>query len=296
MYQEELKPAPAIDIVTYGYKAVLKQLKPLTLLALPMLLMAAMAQTGAFWLQFTGDQSSLAYIGVAILVVALGIGGAFGMLYLTYVLSRFVRDLFFAESAERNLYAYYIPKMSLFGIVGIAFIVGALGILAAIAGVIGLLLLVVPGIMVFSLYYVWSSLVYVAYLAKPQQGIFDSMSEIGALLKGNLLRAAGLGILANLIFFLLYAPFLSLDILTEFFRTQPPSFISAPWVPPVYGLMMVLSSWVNMVVGTGGLLFVMNRFYIDLHVRHADNKELTMQGIQRPEIVSPGSPAPEQAT
>lgn len=290
MYQEELKPASAVDIVTYGYKAVLKQLKPLTLLALPMLLASGMAQAGAFWLQVAGDQSSLAYIGVALAVVVLGVGGAIGMLYLTYVLSRYVRDLFFADTVEANLYAYYWPKMSLFGVIGIAFIVAALGLLAAIAGVIGLILLVVPGLMVFSLYYVWSSLVYVAYLAKPQQGIFDSMSEIGALMKGNLLRAAGLGILANVIFFLLYAPFLSLEVATEFFKTQPPSFLGEAWVTPVYGLLMTASGWVNVVIGTGGMLFVLNRFYIDLHIRHIDNKDLTMQGIQRPGVIRRSEP------
>lgn len=284
MSRNAMEPLSALDVVTYGYKGVLARIGPLSMLCLPVLLLYGLSEAFGFWFQF-GNQDTGATLVTGALYLISAIFSTLGIVYLNYSIGLYIRDLFFEESTNPNLFSYLVPRMSLIGVIGIGLMTGAIGIGVAILGVLGLLLFVVPGVMVFSFYYVWSSLIYVAFLAKPEQGVFNAISEVGALLKGNFLRAVGVGLMACVIYVMLYSPFLVVEVAVEFFREQPPSFFSEPWALVVYTLLMAGSGWVSLVIGSGGLIFILNRFYVDLHARHDGGEAIVMQGYHKPEGV-----------
>lgn len=248
------EPASIFDIVTFGYKQAIKNFGTVFRFCWPILLIYGLSSTLLAWLTHDilppRQQNSLHN----------GLSGL--LIYLKYAIIRYTCDTYWREP-HSNLMAYLKPERVIKGLAGIAFITFLYAIGAGLAGLVGLLLLVVPGIAIFSYFYVWSGLFYTAYLINTENGIFAARGQISTLLKGNFKRTAGLGFLIGLVYCLTQIPVFCLIGGLAVLQEQPHASL-------FYGLYASLSTLVEgfvMMFSFTGYCFILNRYYEDLKVR-----------------------------
>jgi hypothetical protein len=189
-----------------------------------------------------------------------------GYVYLSYPIARYVRDAYWNETAE-NLYSYLIPRRSLLGCWGIGLLWAMMAMPVGLVGIIGLLLLIVPGVAVFSYYYSMYSLLIAGYLSDPDRGVFGTISDIFALLKGNFWRTVALGVMTWLIYACMSGALIGLQAGLEMLQEFSPSLTRNLWFPLAYGTLTGVICWFSMAVGHGTVLFVMYRYLFDLRAR-----------------------------
>ena len=265
MTQPSSPQAPVLDIVSFGFKLILKHIKPLSLLVGPILFMGGMSNGLALMGMYSEIDPTLK-VGVLILG---GLGAVLSAIMLGfsyYSIARYVRDVF-NDSVEDNILTYFIPHMDLLGLIGLNLMLFVVAIPAMIGILLGALFLIVPGVMLGSLFQVWCGLARVYYLKYTEDGVFHALKESFLLMKGNFLRVIGLGLAAGLVSSILTMPFQFFNMGTRALELLPPSISHSIWFPIAYGFIYVLASWGAVIVGYGGMMCVLNRFVVDLEDR-----------------------------
>jgi hypothetical protein len=264
-----LQQASVIDIVTFGYKAGLKSIGPITRLILPIILLYAVSTTSVYTI--SNEMKAGVQPGVTHWVLLVGMGllsvvSWIGYVYLSYPITRYVRDVYWNEIDE-NLYSYLIPRRSLLGCWGIGLLWGLMLLPVSLLGMVGLLLLIVPGVAVFSYYYSMYSLLIAGYMSDPDRGAFSAISEVFGLLKGNFWRTVALGVMTWLIYISMSGMMIGLQMGLELLQEFSPSLTRNLWYPLAYGTLTGVICWFSMAVGHGTVLFVMYRYLFDLRTR-----------------------------
>lgn len=251
-------PVSILDIVTYGFKKAVQAFWPVSWLCLPALVCLALG--GAVIESVPIDDSVIRVKDALYKPLSLIV------LYMNYAIARYARDVFWSEPKE-NLWTYMIPDRTLWGVCGIGVLTVFYGMGAGLLGMLGLLLLVIPGIAIFSYYYVWSGMFYTVYLRKPEAGVWSARHETARLFKGNFWRTAGLGLVVSLVSVLPMLPMVFLSGGMEILREMPPSFMPTYAFSILYGILYAAIYWVSLGICFSGFSFVLNRYYQELQSR-----------------------------
>lgn len=256
-------PASILDIISYGYKCAIKSLGPLSKLTWPFiillgigngLLISIISPEGRFQ-----RQAMLGALGVLPFIAVVS-------WYLHYCVARYVRDVFW-EAPASNLFSYLLPHRSLLGAIALVLLITVALIPYSIVGIIGIVLLVVPGIVAYTYFYMGSSLMLVAYLKSPPEGVFKAITGTLGLLKRNFWRTIALGLLNFIIICILTSPMSFFSGTLDLVSKMNPSFTHSL---PGYILRVSLYSvtvWFSLCIGYVGLVFILNRYLADLQAR-----------------------------
>jgi len=274
MSQPVKEPASIFDMVTFGYKKAFKTLWPVTRICLPLLVVYA-AGSGLIEAIASGLLPDKLRVDLHNLFSS-------ALLVLNWSIACYARDAYWRE-AEPNPMTYLKPNRTLLGVAGIGLITAFYGIGAGLAGMLGLLLLVVPGIVIFSYFYIWSGLFYTVYLLEPENGVWAARHRVAALLRGYFKRTAGFGLLAGLVWLLAMTPVIFMSVGLELLKELPPSFFHATLFYGLYGLLDGAMEWFILAFGFTGYSFILNRYYDDLQVRReqAFNSVVNLETVRQ---------------
>ncbi len=259
------------EILHDGYQGLLESLIPLTKLGLPFFIFGG-ATSGFIFSDnsiflhphrihsFQELSKLLAGSGLMILISVV-------MAYVYYIFIRYIRDTY-QNAVKSDLYDYLIPQMDLLGLIGLMLISIFLSIPALVVILIGLILLVVPGIIILIYFSTWVMMLYVTYINNSKAGILEGLRENLGLLKGMFWRTVALGFIAGLVKFLIELPFsFILQAVMAIARLHPGAGQTYS-LPILFSVLFSATYWAHFVLGTGGFLFVMMRYYWDLRDQH----------------------------
>lgn len=246
-----------MDIVTFGYKKAMKVLSPVSLLCLPAVICLALGTACIESLTITDHSSLFRSISYQVLAIL--------PMYISYAIARYVKDEFWSD-AQPNPLIYLLPDKTLIGILGVGFLTVFYGIGAWFFGSIGLLFLLLPGIIIFSYFYMWSGMFYTVYLLKPQEGIWGARRSLIRLFKGHFWRTVGMGFMTCMVCMLLIVPTFLGSCILAFLKEQPPSFMQNYHFVLAYTVFMAVVQWASYINFTG-YCFILNRYYQALQAR-----------------------------
>ncbi len=285
-------PASVMEVVTFGYKAALKCFWPLTVMTAFFSLSYGPAAT--WYVRFSqqlADGPSLekfAYIAFFSLFT-LGI-----TLWGYYAMNRYARDLFLAEPG--NPLACLVPGKDLLGALAVGFfyllalfglfvgfgilsfgvflVAGVLSVSMAgseavigIIVIVSLLALMVPMFLCVTGLNTVFGLVLAAYVLNSDAGVFHAFGETFRVLGRNFWRTVGLSFMCWLVNVLLMIPVSAAGGVMGYMSGNSPSFLDSPAFLVGYTLLATVGNWLGMVIGMGGFVNVVFRYYYDLKIR-----------------------------
>lgn len=269
--QARMERASILEIVTFGFKGMVKSMLPLTLIALPYVLLAGIDGYFYFRMSLSGQPDLLAALGhFATQMIGM---------YFFYCASRYIRDVYWEEAG--NPLAYLLPRMTLFGALAIGFFylvtvlgigvgVGITAVLMALLGPLGLVVMIggilclIPVVIYIATYF---CLAFAVYLGTPENGLFAAMRESFRMINGNFWRSMGLATLVWIINLIITAPVLGVFFALGMLSTMSASVADTPMFLLGFAGLMAVASWSQVVLGQGGLVFVLYRYYYDLRIR-----------------------------
>jgi hypothetical protein len=268
-------PASVLDIVSFGYRRLFQCLKPLTLLASPFVLLAALVE--AWFFPNLGDiqeQSSTTDVFSFFSAdpagyTAASYGMTFLMILLLFSYLRYIRDVY-TNTPKAPLQHYLMPNRRLWGIVGFSLLLGLGLIIGIVIMVMGLFLLVLPGLAILTgIVYllVRISMILPAYTHHTGQGLGQSLAESWRLTRGHFWRTLGMLALVEIINFLIVLPFVGVGAAVGLFSSALNTFA---W--PMTFLYYLLYHWAYYTLIIGGMTFVLYRYYFDLQVGRGENE------------------------
>lgn len=266
MTQANYPPASILDITSYGFRAALRHIGSMTLILLPLLIPLALGYGFSYATILQASKGDFTNPMGFVIGIFMQFGCILLSYYLYYVILRYVRDVFF-EAVQPNLFSYLLPKFSLLGVLGLALLLMIAWIPAGIVMLIGFILVIVPGIIAVLYFSVWSSMIFVTYLAHPEKGISSALVEVYQLLKGSFWRSIGLVMLVGLINMIISSPVGIINYISQILVETNPSFLESIWFALAYTTLYGVGAWFHATVGVSGGFFVMYRFYFDLRNR-----------------------------
>ena len=303
MSSMEYGAAPVLDMITFGYRKLVKHLIPLTVLALLPILATAFEMAninellhppvhhvhghdaGMAVLQFY-QQHWVEFLG-STLFISLMSG------YYTFVLYAYVKDVYL-ERVEDSILNYLIPKRVYLGLLGIQTIFFFAGGMAVVVVIVGFILLILPGIaavggvMFLAYRYIVSG---AAYVMEPEKGVWNAMQSSWRLTRGNVWRGIALMMALIVINGIVKTPFSILEgILTVVEKFLTVKGAEMMWMHATHVGLLALTYWSVYVLGLGGTTFVMIRYYFDLKARKDMAAEALMD--MAPEALSVDSDSP----
>jgi hypothetical protein len=275
MSKPQFSPTAVIDIVSFGYRRLFKNLWPVTKLSLPFVLFSGL--TGGFFysdlLQLqkldantTPTIDDLISLG---LVYGVFLLGTVVMFYALYAILRYVKDLHHDE-VDSNLYNYIFPEGRLWGLLGISLLYGVAAIPLGILMILGFIMLILPGLAVLvGIIYLATRLTmsWVAYMERPEMGMFDAFAQSWRLTADNFWRTLAISFVVAVVSTIINTPFSVLGSISGMVAQLNPSFVSNPVFPVMSSVILAISNWAQYVIGMGGMVFVYFRFYYDLESR-----------------------------
>jgi hypothetical protein len=267
-----LSKASVLDIVSYGYRTAIKHIWPITLIALPAILLnmiqgfnlpstfaEGMARNHAARMAHSAAivPSGSEFWGWAISLVEL---------YFYYCISLYTRDAYFNQ-IDRPLYAYcWGEKKSLLAITLFGLLCVLLFIPYIVIGFIGFLFLLFPGVAWFSYISAAYNMSYAMLLQHPSRGVKATVSDVFRLLRQNAWRTVALGLVSWLVNFIIAVP----AIIISFGVYTGIKLGNSLAVSLMMALSCGISNWISFLVGFGGFMFIMYRYIADLKIRHGD--------------------------
>ncbi len=275
--------ASVVDIVSFGYKKMFENLWPLTRMCLPILILNGvtwgMIQQEMVGFQDRKDNLSLndlLQMGLSFVVLFFV---SILLYYLMYAIVRYCRDLY-RDELEEPWYQYLFPKKSLLGVLGLGFLQVAASIPAIVIIVIGFLFLIVPGVAMLMLFGYGCYLVYLVYIDKPERGVFDSIRYTVELVKPNWLRTIGLACVVTLINMIISIPFSVVSSIISAVAQLMPSLQQSFLYFLTNAVLYTAMYWVQMVIGVGGVAFVLYRYLFDMEYRQASEAAIADEKLQ----------------
>ncbi len=269
--QTQMERASVLEIVTFGYKGMVKSILPLSLIALPFVLLAGIDGYFYFRMSMTGEPDVLAALGhFATQMIGM---------YFFYCVSSYIRDVYWDEA--KNPLAYLLPRMTLFGALGIGFFymlaclgigvgVGISAVILALLGPLGIVFMVggilclIPAVIYIATYF---SLAFVVYLGTPEDGLLSALGSSFRMISGNFWRSMGLATLVWIINLVINVPVLGVFFAIGVMSSMNASVADSPMFQLGFAGLMAVASWSQVVLGQGGIVFVLNRYYHDLKAR-----------------------------
>jgi len=272
--------ASVIDIVSFGYRQAFQNLLPVTKLAIPTIIIGALLGAVQFY------QAGLKPRDPQQIIIALAILPLmFVNLYNSYCVSRYARDRYFSE-VQDSMFSYWIPNSTLVKVILLGLLGSLLFIPMSIVGLIGIVLLIVPGLIWFTYCFTAYNLIFALLLDKPDLGVLGSIKEGFRLMKNNINRTIGLGLLTGIIYFAIYFPMSFLRGVLSGVARFLHSDASSIGILGLSAALNALISWFAITVGLCGTMFVLYRYITDLKARHGELDESNYN--QEPSNLPPG--------
>lgn len=266
---QQLERASVVEIVTYGYKACLKSLWPITRLILPVVLIYAVSITGMYMtcigIDANGQTGKLQNLLVQVTLI-MTVVSWLACAYMYYPVARYIRDVCWNEARD-NVFGYLIPQKSLLGCAGLILLLVAAFMPVAVLGTIGFLFLIVPGMMVFTYFYTWFAMALAIYLGNPELGIINAMSETCNLFRGNNWRVIAVGFPTWFIYAMVSVPLFGVHFGLEMLQALWPFMVQNAFFAIAYLTTTSLTMGISIAVGFSSMLFVQYRFLFDLRAR-----------------------------
>jgi hypothetical protein len=260
--------ASVLDIVSYGYRAAIRHIWPLTLIALPAILLSSYQgfhsasdfEAGVA----AGQASRLGHTSIPTMYI--GWIAYLIPLYFNYCATLYSRDVYFNQ-VDRPIYSYIFGEKKTLSTISIFSGICLLALIpTGLIGIIGLILLIIPGIIWFTYILMVYNMAIVLILQKSTMGVKWSIQEILRLLKNHTGRTIGLGLLVWLIGTIVAVPITLPGILISMGPQMSGNLIMSILSACSYGL----GTWLSMSIGIGGVVFTTYRYIADLKIRHGD--------------------------
>lgn len=289
------EPVSALDIVTYGYKAGLKSLWPVTRVVLAFaLLYAPLATVYVRAISSQGNSPpdvSMVMFMAAFMLFCLGV-----TFWSYYAITRYVRDCFRNQVAGNPL-LYLLPRWDLLGGMGIGvvylmslaacgvmFMAGmiammmGLGVVNIVSGGgspvlfaalgIGVVVLVfLPMLLGINYINTLFGFVFSVYMSSPEKGVFAAFGETFRMMRGHFWRTVGISLMTWVVNFILMLPMGLIGFFSRLLTQSDPTFMDSAAFLIGYTVLAFLGNWVNIAISMSGFVFVLYRYYLDLSLR-----------------------------
>ncbi|MCA9799570.1 MAG: hypothetical protein KC474_08460 [Cyanobacteria bacterium HKST-UBA04] len=264
-------PVPVLDIISFGFRQFIAQLKPFALLSLPIIVSNTVIGAALNTLQLAPDAMNKSVATSMAMVALIGIQLVNYLLiaYLVYVYLKYVCDWFNGQVGE-HLWDYFQPDDRLWGALGMGLIYGVVSLVLGLITVVGFFL-ILPGL-VMVLVDVYLSLRFsqamMVYFMEPKIGVMAAFGKSWRLVNHDQLwRVLGLGLIMTIIISLLSVPAIILEASIGVFSVVGNGFMGGLRLPIIF-VGLLVSTFISLVIhlmfSTGAGLMVQARLYKDL--------------------------------